>query len=212
MDTNGNGMIDADEVTGGQKLLLERMIVPTGMELKYPLVIDQVRQSVMKSYQSLVPTGNSGPTGGVSPRGETAAKAAPWPAGSALASPPVAVPAASSPIGSATVGPRAEPSLDAAGTTTARPSRATPASATTSPSAPLRKSGRFLRPIERLPKGLPDWFTARDADGDGQVSMAEFTTDWTPAKVAEFARYDPNGDGVIASAECLKVEKRSQRP
>jgi Ca2+-binding EF-hand superfamily protein len=68
-----------------------------------------------------------------------------------------------------------------------------------------------LTPIERLPKGLPDWFTAKDADGDGQVSMAEFAADWTPAKVAEFSRYDLNGDGIITASECLKAEKRSQR-
>jgi hypothetical protein len=82
---------------------------------------------------------------------------------------------------------------------------------TTSPSSPARKSGRFLTAAERLPEGLPDWFTEKDEDGDGQVSMAEFATDWTPQKAAEFARYDLNGDGLITAQECLKVVKASQR-
>ena len=37
--------------------------------------------------------------------------------------------------------------------------------------------------------------------------MAEFTDNWTPEKLAEFARYDLNHDGIITAAECLKVEK-----
>ena len=83
-------------------------------------------------------------------------------------------------------------------------------SATSGSAKPIsRKSGRFLTPKERLPKGLPDWFLQKDADGDGQVLMAEFATDWTPGAAAEFARYDLNRDGIITAAECLKVEKRS---
>jgi Ca2+-binding EF-hand superfamily protein len=57
-----------------------------------------------------------------------------------------------------------------------------------------------------LPKGLPDWFMEK-VDGDGQVTMAEFTTAWTPEKLAEFNRYDLNHDGIITAEECLKVEK-----
>ena len=83
-------------------------------------------------------------------------------------------------------------------------------SATSGSAKPVpRKSGRFLTPKERLPKGLPDWFVQKDADGDGQITMAEFASDLTPAAAAEFARYDLNRDGIITAAECLKVEKRS---
>jgi hypothetical protein len=70
------------------------------------------------------------------------------------------------------------------------------------------KTYRVLSPIERLPEGLPDWFARDDANGDGQVSMSEFTHDWTPTKAAEFTRYDLNGDGIITTDECLKVEKK----
>lgn len=56
---------------------------------------------------------------------------------------------------------------------------------------------------ERLPKGLPDWFARNDADGDGQISMAEFAVSWTDDKVDEFAKHDANGDGVITPREVL---------
>ncbi|MCS7305135.1 MAG: EF-hand domain-containing protein [Thermoguttaceae bacterium] len=66
---------------------------------------------------------------------------------------------------------------------------------------------RFLTPLERLPKGIPDWFIQKDADGDGQVSMAEFASEWTDAKAAEFQKYDLNNDGLITPQECLRAEK-----
>jgi len=62
---------------------------------------------------------------------------------------------------------------------------------------------RFLTAAERLPEGLPDWFYEKDVDLDGQVSMAEFTTNWTEAKVEEFFYYDLNRDGIIVPEECL---------
>jgi Ca2+-binding EF-hand superfamily protein len=62
---------------------------------------------------------------------------------------------------------------------------------------------RFLMPTERLPQGLPEWFRAKDANGDGQVSMAEFATTWTDALVREFNSYDLNGDGMITPQEVL---------
>ena len=90
-----------------------------------------------------------------------------------------------------------------------------PAAAAASPDSPAappsRKSGRFLKPTERLPKGLPDWFAAKDTDGDGQVTMAEFASEWTPEKIAEFARYDLNHDGIITAAECLKADKQPRQ-
>jgi Ca2+-binding EF-hand superfamily protein len=67
---------------------------------------------------------------------------------------------------------------------------------------------RLSTALERLPSGLPDWFFEKDANTDGQVSMAEFTSSWTEAKLAEFMRYDLNGDGIITPAECLAVEKQ----
>jgi Ca2+-binding EF-hand superfamily protein len=68
-----------------------------------------------------------------------------------------------------------------------------------------KRSFRITPPTERLPKGMPDWFLRGDADGDGQVSMAEYTSTWTEQLAAEFLRYDANGDGIITPAECQAV-------
>lgn len=93
------------------------------------------------------------------------------------------------------------------------PSRSSPGGSSGSTSSPgsgdrdERKSYRFLTPTERLPEKLPDWFPDRDDNGDGQVSMAEYTGLWSESKAAEFAGYDLNGDGVITPAECLKAQE-----
>jgi Ca2+-binding EF-hand superfamily protein len=50
---------------------------------------------------------------------------------------------------------------------------------------------------------LPEWFIQKDKDEDGQVTMAEFSNSWSDATVAEFLRYDLDGDGVITPKECL---------
>lgn len=70
-----------------------------------------------------------------------------------------------------------------------------------------RKHNRLLTPTERLPKGLPTWFARNDADADGQVTMAEYSTSWNETTVIEFNRFDKNSDGVITPEECLIGEK-----
>jgi len=72
---------------------------------------------------------------------------------------------------------------------------------------PIRKPGRFLTAKERLPQGLPEWFMHKDADADGQITMAEFASEWSRERATEFDRYDLNHDGIITAAECLKSEK-----
>jgi len=72
--------------------------------------------------------------------------------------------------------------------------------------APARKSYRFLSPQERLPRGLPEWFARKDADGDGQVTMAEYSRVWSESLAREFAGYDLNGDGVVTPEEALKSQ------
>jgi len=71
-----------------------------------------------------------------------------------------------------------------------------------------KKSYRFLTPTERLPKDMPEWFVKNDADGDGQIMMAEYAVSWTEAEAAKFAKYDLNGDGIITPKECLAVETK----
>ncbi|MFC1597623.1 hypothetical protein ACFL5Q_06780, partial [Planctomycetota bacterium] len=48
------------------------------------------------------------------------------------------------------------------------------------------------------------WFLIRDADGDGQVTVAEYAPDASASSIREFARYDRNGDGVLTPQECLR--------
>lgn len=67
-----------------------------------------------------------------------------------------------------------------------------------------RKSYRFTPPVERLPSGLPSWFKSRDANGDGQVAMHEYSRRWNDRTAAEFVRYDKDNDGVITPAEASR--------
>jgi subtilisin-like proprotein convertase family protein/Ca2+-binding EF-hand superfamily protein len=62
--------------------------------------------------------------------------------------------------------------------------------------------------LRKLPQELPSWFVARDADEDGQVTMAEFADEWTDEKLDEFLGYDVNQDGIIVPGECLAAVNR----
>ncbi len=89
----------------------------------------------------------------------------------------------------------------------ASPSSALAATSAAAAKPAARMPARYLTPAEKLPKGLPSWFLDKDVHHNGQITMAEYTTNWTLQKVAEFKRYDLNGDGIITADECLKVEK-----
>ena len=67
--------------------------------------------------------------------------------------------------------------------------------------------------VRQSPGGLPSWFAARDANGDGQVSMAEYAPNATHLDVATFARMDANGDGFVTPRELVGPRKtpRSKR-
>jgi hypothetical protein len=64
-----------------------------------------------------------------------------------------------------------------------------------------KRSYRVSSPIERLPKGMPDWFLRNDLDADGQISMVEYATSWNDQIAAEFTKLDANGDGIITPSE-----------
>lgn len=57
-------------------------------------------------------------------------------------------------------------------------------------------------------EGLPRFFNERDLNADGQVSMSEYTSDWTSSRIAEFYSWDGNGDGVITTAEAQSGSNR----
>ena len=68
-----------------------------------------------------------------------------------------------------------------------------------------RMSYRFKTAIERLPEGLPPWFSQNDGDADGQVVMAEFSTSWSGQTLADFRQFDLNLDGIVTADECLQA-------
>lgn len=68
LDTNGNGTIDADEVRGGQKVLLEQMVRAAAVEVKYPLAVREIHEALVKTYRPLAPAG--GPDGAEDPSPE----------------------------------------------------------------------------------------------------------------------------------------------
>lgn len=71
---------------------------------------------------------------------------------------------------------------------------------------------RFRTAHEFLPKGLPGWFVEKDDDLDGQVSMAEYSGQWSDGLAAEFLKYDLNSDGLITPQECLDALKSMSPP
>ncbi|TWT50584.1 EF hand [Rubripirellula amarantea] len=52
-------------------------------------------------------------------------------------------------------------------------------------------------------KGLPSWFFERDLNGDGQVSMTEFTEEWSDEIMAQFLSWDTNEDGLLTETEMI---------
>jgi len=56
-------------------------------------------------------------------------------------------------------------------------------------------------------QGVQGWFTSSDTDGDGQVMMHEFASNWDDATIEEFDRFDANHDGTITTIELLKSVK-----
>ena len=69
---------------------------------------------------------------------------------------------------------------------------------------PRRRDLQYFVPAKRLPAGLPDWFLTRDLDGDGQLTVAEFSPMGLAAELAEFAAYDLNADGILTAKECVR--------
>lgn len=68
------------------------------------------------------------------------------------------------------------------------------------------KSFRSITEATRkLPEGLPGFFTEKDKNEDGQVSMAEFATEWNDSVVSDFMKSDLNSDGIITPSEALKA-------
>jgi hypothetical protein len=72
------------------------------------------------------------------------------------------------------------------------------------PSLPI-VNGEERRPVVyragRLPRGLPDWFTQLDTDGDAQIGLYEWKHSGRPLE--EFRAMDRNNDGFVTVEEVL---------
>jgi len=66
---------------------------------------------------------------------------------------------------------------------------------------------------ELLPEGVPAWFTERDKDNDGQLTLLEFANGQplTEAIIDEFENFlDLNNDGIVTVAECYTAIKAKE--
>ncbi len=81
-----------------------------------------------------------------------------------------------------------------------------------SPEVKRRRDSKFFVPSSRLPKGLPDWFHSRDGDGDGQLTLAEFSPIFSRSAIREFRRYDLDRDGVLTAKEYLRAAAAKATP
>lgn len=73
---------------------------------------------------------------------------------------------------------------------------------------------KSYRPVStrKLPDGLPGFFTDKDANGDGQLTMAEFSNDWNEDVIADFFASDFNRDGIITADEAIRGVEESGAP
>lgn len=53
---------------------------------------------------------------------------------------------------------------------------------------------------------LPDWFFERDANQDGQLELAEFTTEYSPSDIKQFESMDSNDDGLLTDLELANAK------
>ena len=83
------------------------------------------------------------------------------------------------------------------------------ASAKTAAGSPQR-SKMYTIPLALRPASVPEWFTSRDTNGDGQVSLAEYSPAVEATEVAEFQQLDDNSDGLITSAELARRNQQDE--
>jgi hypothetical protein len=205
LDKNGNGIIDQDEADNGAGPYLERRVFgPAKVQPHYPISIAELMQLVGGEAPTDVGSGSSAsPAPASSPAPAQPSTPAPSAAAPTAPSQPSTTPAPTTPsAGSAT--PAAPSTSPAPSASPSMPGPRGPMS--TTPSSTQKQKIRWANPKERLPKGLPDWFLSK-MDSDGQITMANYTNNWTPEAVKQFEKYDLNHDGIITAAEVMKVEK-----
>ena len=65
----------------------------------------------------------------------------------------------------------------------------------------------YATTYQHMPEGIPAWFTDRDKDNDGQLTLFEYANGQpiTEAMVGEFEWLDLNNDGIATLAECYSA-------
>ena len=154
IDTNGNGIIEADEAaTDTAANQLDRIFSRMGKDPHYPIAI----ADILKDYEANLRGRNTNrSTGGPTPAASTSSGTA---SGSDRGSRFGYVGGLPSQTGTAT------PAVQSIGGI----------ASASDPKPAAKKPARFLTARERLPKGLPDWSLEKDVNGEGQVTMAQFT-------------------------------------
>ena len=62
----------------------------------------------------------------------------------------------------------------------------------------------FHVPAKERLNSLPNWFSQRDKNGDGQLSLAEFSPNRSRESVKAFQKLDTNRDGLVTPQESVK--------
>jgi len=62
----------------------------------------------------------------------------------------------------------------------------------------------FYVPAKDRRHQLPNWFSQRDQNGDGQLSLAEFSPNRSRESVKAFQKLDTNRDGLVTPQESVK--------
>ena len=58
---------------------------------------------------------------------------------------------------------------------------------------------------------VPIWFLARDVNGDGQLTLLEFSPNLSPATIAQFGKLDSDADGLITADEVRQAAKAAKQ-
>ena len=66
---------------------------------------------------------------------------------------------------------------------------------------------RDTKYVASLPAGVPPWFFQRDSDGDGQLTLSEYSPKLLRSEIDDFNRYDANRDGILTAQEFLHADK-----